>query len=431
MTYRRLLFAFGVIAVAAGIAACSGSSSVPTPTPTATPTPTSAPASATTTFPIPQSAGSVTLPSAGGMTPALQFGSGAPVGITMTVTDTTIAPANAPAPSAIRRTQSIAGATPFFYIVATVSSNVAAQYLAGETLSLAGNIPANVSFYVEFDDITASPATKLATTVAGTLSGGLVTFTNTGASGNNVTLTTGHTYLVQFYTAPASSSSPAPTTTPSPSGSATPTPTPTPSPAPSGSGAPTPTPTPTASPSSGPTILPQYTFSGESATTGTITTTSGSAATLPAYATSNGTISATLNFPASTNTSGTMTVNDAVLSAISGTPPFPAYTGSGTVIVYLQFLTSSADLGFPSTPYGPFTDTIAFPGSSGCFFAGYVNQSSNAYTWTQVAPQSGYATPTFANNVYTVTIPTVSAQQLGGSIDFKSGAPFYGAIICQ
>jgi len=221
---RALRFAAAALVVSGGliVASCGGGSIATTPISNAT----NAPASTQT---VPSGGGSLTLPAAaGGQVATLAFAAGATGGVTVTASSSATGPGNAPAPSSLTRsTEAISGAVPFFYITFTVSGNLLATLLNSETVTLLASQPSNASYYVEFDDITSSPSTKLGCAGPGTVSGTTATVTNQSASGacsntggNSPNLVPGHTYLVQFYYVAAGTASPSPS--PSSSASASP-----------------------------------------------------------------------------------------------------------------------------------------------------------------------------------------------------------------
>lgn len=377
--------------VAGALAACTSSTTTTTPP---------APSSVTATVAIPQTAGTMTLPSYAGYSPAVQVAAGAPAGTTLTATSSTTAPANAPAPSAIRRSpQAIAGASPIFYATFTVSASIPSQLFTGETLGLP-SAALGVNYFVEFDDITSSPATKLAT-VSGTATGATVAFNNTTGTGgaNSPTLSTGHTYLMMFYTTPVSGPTPTPTATPTAT--------------PSAVASPTATPSASASPTTAP--LANYSFAGASGS-GSFTTSSGGTITLAPYANDTGGGSVSFHAP---NGSTTITVADAVNNGDITPTGFPADSAGGTVFVYIK-LSASADATFPDTPQMTWTAST-FPGTS-CYFDGYVN-NGGAYAWQHIV---GPVTPSGG----TVTFP-YTVLSAGQTVDFKAASPFYGAVSCR
>ncbi len=180
----------------------------------------------------------MSLPTAAtGQFATITLASGAPAGVTITASSSATGPSNAPAPSSVKRAaESINGAVPFFFVTFTVSANLSTQFFSSQTVSLLSSDPSTASYYVEFDDITSSPGTKLGCTGPGTVSGSTATISNSNSggvcmnsgSGGPPTLATGHTYLLQFYYVTGSSASPTPTptatATATASGNASPTP---------------------------------------------------------------------------------------------------------------------------------------------------------------------------------------------------------------
>jgi len=234
-----------LLAAALTVAGCSGSGSSSQPGSGTSGT------SATVTALIPTTAGSITAPPAGGLTATLTTGTGAPAGTTVTLSSSLTAPVNALFPASVRRTASVANATPFFYLTLTFSANLPVSTFTSQTLVLNGQ-PANSTFFEEIDDTTTSPASKIGAS-QGTLGTGSVSFLTPST---NLSFVTGHTYTFMYYYIPGISSPPptaTPTASPTPVG-ATPSPTPTAfataTPTPVGA---TPSPTPTATPTPGPT----------------------------------------------------------------------------------------------------------------------------------------------------------------------------------
>jgi hypothetical protein len=217
---RALRLAVAVFVVTGGliVASCGGGSVNTTP----------ASPSTSSTQSVSSSGGTLSLPAASnGESASLSVAAGVPVGTTITASSSAQAPGSAPVPSSIARsTESISGAVPFLFVTFTVSQSFAAQLITGEAVPVLSNFPANAQYYVEFDDITSSPGTKLACAGPGTVSGQLVSISNSGAGGvctntqnSNPTLTAGHTYLAQFYYVLSNSASPTPSPSPSPSAS--------------------------------------------------------------------------------------------------------------------------------------------------------------------------------------------------------------------
>ena len=206
---RSVRVALGALIVSAGlfVASCSGGVNT---TPVPTPPPTSSPSNALS---IPVNGGSLTLPGVNAQVPTLTFTGGAPSGVTIAATSSVTAPGGVPGPSNLKRKiASLAGAVPFFFVTFTVSASISAQYISGETVTLASNDPPAGLYYAEFDDITAAPATKLGTAGPGSVSGNVATISNGGAI--TPTLAPGHTYLLQFYYLPAGTATPTPSPTP-------------------------------------------------------------------------------------------------------------------------------------------------------------------------------------------------------------------------
>jgi phospholipase C len=195
------LFTRGAVFVAAlSLAACnSGTSNTSlAPNPVATLPNTASPA---TSISVPATAGTLSLPTAGGNTPAVSVAAGAPAGLTVAATASVSAPANAPAPSsAARSTSSVTGASPFLYVTLQFSATVQTSLLTSESVTLANGPQTGFSYYVEIDDITSAPATKVVSIGPGTVSGSTVTIANpTKGNAAFPNLLAGHTYVLQYY----------------------------------------------------------------------------------------------------------------------------------------------------------------------------------------------------------------------------------------
>lgn len=192
-TFSALLVAGGLL-----VASCSGGTTTP-----------AAPSTAATTQSIPTGGGTLALPAAAnGESATVTVGAGATAGTTITASSSTTAPAGAPAPSSIRRVESIAGAVPFLYVTFTVNQSVAANLITGESVAIFNSFPANASYYVEFDDVTVAPGTKLGCAGPGTVQSLVAGISNSAPSGacsggNVTTLVANHTYAMQFYYVPA------------------------------------------------------------------------------------------------------------------------------------------------------------------------------------------------------------------------------------
>ena len=221
---RALRLAAASVVIAGGliVASCGGGSVQTAPVVQ----PTNAPAS---TQAVPTTGGSLTAPAAGnGQAATFSFATGVPSGITLTSSSSTTAPGSAPAPSSIvRRAEAISGAVPFFFVTFSFSASLSSSYVTSEAVSLTSSNPTTAQYYVEFDDITSSPGTKLGCAGPGTVAGLVATILNNGSggvcttSGSNPSLQTGHTYLAQFYYVAAGTASPTPSPSPSPTATAT------------------------------------------------------------------------------------------------------------------------------------------------------------------------------------------------------------------
>lgn len=381
----RALRMFPAAVVVAGglvVASCGGGSVNTTPVT----------ASASAAQSVPASGGTLSLPSApNGQSASLSIAGGVPAGTTITASSSTSVPGNAPAPSSIARsTESISGAAPFFFVTFTVNQTFSAQLITGETVALLSSYPANAQYYVEFDDITSSPGTKLGCAGPGTVSGLLATISNSGPGGvctnsnTNPTVTTGHTYLAQFYYVAAGSVSPSPS------------------------------PSPTASAGF---------FTGGTANTGATSNcnaTACAALNVPAPP-----FSTTVTFgPASGPVEMFVTLGSASQTAPSGT--YAAFTGTGTVEEYLE-VSASTSVTVAQTP------SIAVSGLSGVTKCAFYIFTGTGGVWASVSPSStGTATVTNGS----VTLPM--AQGVNGlgqpnppnPVNLGT-SPAYGAVACS
>jgi hypothetical protein len=179
-------------------------------------------AAVTQVYTLPASGGSIPVNS-GNQVSSLQIAAGAPV-VAITVVGATAAPTNAPLPSAKDRAPeqaasaspspsasptAIPGAVVPYYVTLVVSANVPGSAFSGATLTLNGSEPGNALYYLEVDDISSAPASRLGT-FAGTVAGGVVTYSTSGLGA----FMPQHTYLYQYFYLPqVASFSPAPTKT--------------------------------------------------------------------------------------------------------------------------------------------------------------------------------------------------------------------------
>ncbi len=401
---------------AAAIAGCAGgsTSSAPSVQPSNSPSPGP---SGVQLVAIPGTAGTVSLQALGFVTPAFGVGTGAPSGLTMSAFASFSAPSNAPSPSALVRKPAAAttGIAPFLYVTATFSANVPAGVVASEVLTFSSTTATSgLNFFCEIDDITATPASKIATFGPAVASGQTVTISNSIPGNPGPSLTAGHTYLFQYYDlaipgpTPTPTATPVPTPTPTPT--ATPFPTPTPSATPSTSPTPVPTPTGTSSP------VPAFTFSsGATATTASVTPPTQPGPLVVPASGGYGTYSAhvTIQFGAET-TSGAFTMTAALGSTAADISPagsFPFYTGSAATPLFYVLLTPNAPVSFSQTPAITVT-TSSFPSSNTCSLFIYANGSGGGpFSWLQVPG----AQANVAGN--SVTIPAVGPPP-GFTIDF-------------
>ena len=254
---------YGAIAVLAGCG--GGSSGAPAMPPSPAPSVPSAPL-------LPQSGGSLALPSAGGYSGSIQLSANnAPSGTTITMGASTSAPVGAPTPQALprphlargpqsllaRAPQAVALPTLLFVVSIQVSQNVTFQSTPSFSVQLpAGFSTANEAFYIAIFGGASAGAPLLATIGPASISGLTLSFSG---SASPVTLDAGTTYLAELYeiaTGPTATPSPVPSSSPTVAPSASPTvaPTATPTVAPTA----TPTIAPTATPSAAPTAGTLY-----------------------------------------------------------------------------------------------------------------------------------------------------------------------------
>ncbi|MBV8580361.1 MAG: hypothetical protein JOZ86_06960 [Candidatus Eremiobacteraeota bacterium] len=365
------------------------------------------------------------------MSTSFQIGAGAPAGTTITASESLTAPPNAPAPSS-RLRQSVVGATNFFYVTVTVSQSFSAQYITGEALTLANSLPSNAFYYVEIDDITSAPGTKIASFGPATVANLVAQYTNSGSSGGSGLIATGHTYLFQFYyvlngvpsptPSPAGTPTATPTATPTsgatgtltatPTATATATATPSGNPTPS----PTPTPTPTATPTPTPTPMAtptNYVFTGTGATAmQTFSYTGGTIAVGPYQG-------VTLNTTWGANNASGSVAFTASLATGSGdiTPnTFPTNSGNGHVVTYIEF-TANPVVRFTQTPSATLTvNSPATFGGTTCYLWVLQGVVGGTPSWVQ---RIGPATPS-GNSL------TFPAATLGGNNTVDVGSPSTG-----
>jgi hypothetical protein len=133
----------------------------------------------------------------------------------------------------VRRTSSIAGAVPFYYVYLTVSASLSLQYITSESVPTANAAP-NAAYYAEYDDVTSVPAVELMSDGPASQGSAFETIQNSFIGEAIIpTLVPGHTYLLQFFYVPAAATPmPTPTVSPSPGPTASPSPSPTPTIAP-------------------------------------------------------------------------------------------------------------------------------------------------------------------------------------------------------
>ena len=407
MHFQRRLVPVGLLLAGAVVAGCTNASTTgPAPSVQSTPAPGSL---GTQLVVIPGTAGTVSLPAIDGITPAFGIASGAPAGLTMSASESTGAPANAPAPSSLARKTAAAatGIVPFLYITSTFSAAVPAGIIASEILSFAAGLtPSGPDFYCEIDDVTTANGSKIATFGPFTVNGGSVTIVN-GTGGTSPSFLANHTYLFQFYALPI----PVPTPTPSPSPSAMPTATAT---ATSTASA---TPSPTPSPTGPGTPVPAFNFTGPSASVASVTPpTLPAALVVPATgAAGYGTYAAhvSIQFGAETTTAPFAlgaalgsTAND-----ISPAAQFPFYTGSAATPIFYALLTTTAEVSFSQTP--AITVSVSSFGSRNlCGLFVYANTGSSPYAWTLIPGAQANVTGN------TVTIPAV-VPPAGVTVDLQ------------
>jgi hypothetical protein len=330
-----LRFAAAGMALCAGLlASCSGGN--------VNTTPVSATSSPSTSQAVPATGGSLALPAASnGQVAALAFSAGVPAGTTISSSASAAPPGGAPAPSSLKRTtQAVSGAVPFYFVVFTVSAAFSAADIAGESVTLTSADPTTASYFAEFDDVTSTPGTKLASAGPGTIANGVVTIAN-GTAASSLTLQPGHAYLLQFYYVAAGG-----TATPSPSPTATAT----------ASAAPSAAPSPTATPTSvaAQACSGQTTTATSASATETLATAGGSLC-IPAF----GSFGGTIVYPTvSTSITAMLT------SSTTNIAGYPALS-SGTPIFYLQLALSGAtNFGTGTTAGGGLSSTSIVAGQT-------------------------------------------------------------------
>jgi hypothetical protein len=392
MRALRLMVAALVVSGGLIVASCGGGSVNSTPLAQGTNQPNS-------TQTLPTGGGTLSIPAAAnGQAASVAVAAGVPAGTTITTTSSATAPGSAPAPSSIKRSaEAIAGAVPFFFVTFTVSASVTANLFSSETVSLTSSQPTTASYYVEFDDITSSPGTKLGCAGPGTVANGAATVSNSGASGactnsgNTPTLAAGHTYLIQFYYVAAGTPSPTPTATST-----------------------------GASPSPSPSASAGF-FTGGSANTGATSncnTTACAALSVPAPP-----FSTTVTFgPASAPVEMFVTLGSGLQTPSPGT--YTAFTGTGTVEEYLQ-VSASANVTVAQTP------SIVLTGLTGVTKCAFYIFTSNSI-WASVSPST-----TGTANVTNGSVTLPMAPGVGGNGQVNNSAvnigttPAYGAVACS
>lgn len=340
--------------MAAAIAAgCSGGSTTAPSAPA-----TSGTVNQASLIAVPGSAGTVTLPAVGGVTPAFGIAAGAPAGLTISTTESTVAPTASTARKADDATSS-----GFLYITATFSVNVAAGIFTSEMLTLSSSLPQNVGYSCTITDITGATPTTVGAYGPVVPSNGSVTIPNGTSS---PAFTAGHTYVFAFsYSALAS-------------------PTPSPSAGPTSSGA-APSPTPTATASGTATAPPLFSLSGATATAGPVTPPAAPGPLVLPASGGYGTYGAHVTLQFGSETASAPFVLSAGLGStandINPAGSFPFYTGA-TPLFYLA-LSSTATVTFAQTPAVTVT-VSSLPNSNSCSLYIYANTGGSAYQWVQV-----------------------------------------------
>lgn len=390
---RAFQLAAAAVVVTGGllVASCSGGSNVTTPLAQATNAPSSLQA-------VPTNGGTLSVPAAAnGQVATFTFATGVPSGITLTSSSSTTAPGSAPAPSSlVRSTEAISGAVPFLYVTFSFSGSLASSFVTGETASLTSSLPANASYYVEFDDITSSPGTKLGCAGPGTVANLIATISNgqtggvcTNSGGGSPTLQAGHTYLAQFYYV-------------------------------SGSTSPTPSPSPTATATSG----TQAAFpcgSAPPSASGTLTNFAvGTTLQYPAL----GSCSATITFQTGTTFGVTNSVNVTTTAAVPAGAPSPLPTGpTGTApkaaLLYETLTVTAGSITVPvGTTASPLqTVTIASTGTCSSYGQSFA-QSLGGWQGASSGTLNGL----------TVTFP--AGQSTNQTVLNVAGSPYYIGYFC-
>jgi hypothetical protein len=426
----RVLAPLAVVCGALFAVSCGGNSTLTTAT--------SYPTSASDVVTLSTSPGLIPLPgvSPGNSVSINYLGSGASplpspfpsAGITMTTTELTAPPTNAPALSS--KTRSILSKSNAV-VVTTVEFvlNYALPLSAFnmETLNLAKSEPVNQPYFVELDDLSATTGTTYINTFPGSaVSSGAVQFTNAGGylpvnnvpggGSGPVMLNTTDTYLLQFYYLSNGSLA---------------TPTPSPSPVSTASGA-TPYPTPTAVAVS--TSIPL-----------------GAATTVPLPVVAGGFV-ATVSLPAGSGSTVSITGSSSLPNAITsvGTNDFPYYvlgfTGSSTAALESPGFSLSLPLNFSDSTseiFAALCTTAACPISSAAADAAVppssittgssgqtiITYNPNSFKdFTSVSPTTQYlivyssrgtpasqstSVPIAAGSSASIAIPAITTNQVG------------------
>jgi hypothetical protein len=201
-----------LMAGAGALAGCGGGGSMPAPR-ASSPSPSPAATPITTTLSVPTNGGTVSLPPVGGVSAALTFSGALPPNDTVMVTESLAVPTRVPAPSSVRRTKSLSGAVPFFDEQITVTQATPLSLLTSESIALLSTLPqTNTEYFLELDDDTTSPGTKLGTAGPATVTNLQAQF-NTMTALGTITLQPNHTYDLQAYYIPTAN---APTPAPAP-----------------------------------------------------------------------------------------------------------------------------------------------------------------------------------------------------------------------
>jgi hypothetical protein len=338
-------------------------------------------------------------------------------GITMTTTELTAPPTNAPALTAKNRSiLSKSNAVNVTSVEFVLNAALPLSAFNMETLNLAKTLPVNQAYFVELDDLSSTTGTTYINTFPGSaVNSGAVQFTNSGGflatnavpgspgSTSPVILNTTDTYLLQFYY--LSNGTPA---------------TPTPSPSPQGSASPYPTPTPVVVATTVPlgaaaNITLPVVVGGFTGTVGLPAAGSGASITLTGASTlPNGITSVGTNDYPYYIFGFTSTASVAFGQSPALTLQLPTnFSDSNPIYAALCTATAcpvaSGDVGGPVTPSS--TDQVTFPAGSIPGFTGVGTTTQYVIVYTNRGTPAGQSTQqTLAGGSGSIPVPAISAS---------------------